>query len=124
MWGHFRARAALVRRAMGRPALAASFRIWKHTIYFHKLHTAARERGKALRKQRTQDLLQAASKAALDRDFREHHRIIQVLAPKAPPVIPDARDKCASSAAREVGIDGLAAADACARSSDCSTSTA
>ena len=83
MWSHFRARAALIRRVRGRPSLAAAFKIWKHTMYFNKMHTAARERGKLLRRQRTLDLLQAARKAALDHDFREHHRIIQLLAPKA-----------------------------------------
>ena len=83
MWSHFRARAALIRRVRGRPSLAAAFKIWKHTMYFNKMHTAARERGKLLRKQRTLDLLQAARKAALDHDFREHHRLIQLLAPKA-----------------------------------------
>ena len=52
-------------------------------MYFNKMHKASHERGKLLRKQRTLDLLQAARQAALDHDFREHHRLIHMLAPKA-----------------------------------------
>ena len=81
MCGQFRARAALKRRTLERPNLAA-FRMWKHTMYFHRLHRAAEE-GKTLRKQRTADLPEAARQAAMNHDFREHHRIVQALVPKA-----------------------------------------
>ena len=83
MWSHFRSRAAIVRQCGRRLSLHAAFKIWKHTMYFNRLHKAALARGKALRKKRREDLLDQACKAALERDYREHHRLINLLAPKA-----------------------------------------
>ena len=83
MWGHFRARSAIIRKSLGKPTLAESFRIWKHTMYFHRLHRAAQTRGKLLRKQKQQELLESARQAAERHDFREHHRLIQTMAPRA-----------------------------------------
>ena len=83
MWGHFRARAALRRKSTARPTLKRLFLIWKHTFYFNKMHIAARERGKHLRKQRIHDLLEQAKVAAQDHNFREHHKIVNRLAPRA-----------------------------------------
>ena len=83
MWGHFRARSAIIRKALGKPTLAESFRIWKHTMYFHRLHRAAQERGKLLRKQKQQEMLTTARRAAEQHDFREHYRLIQTMAPRA-----------------------------------------
>ena len=83
MWGHFRARAALRRKSTARPTLKRLFLIWKHTFYFNKMHVAARERGKHLRKQRIHDLLEQAKVAAQDHNFREHHKIVNRLAPRA-----------------------------------------
>ncbi|CAE7946933.1 Capn15 [Symbiodinium sp. KB8] len=83
MWGHFRARSAIIRKSMGRPTLAESFRIWKHTMFFHRLHRAARARGKVLRKQKQTEMLETARHAAERHDFREHYRPIQTMAPRA-----------------------------------------
>ena len=83
MWSHFRARSAIIRKSLGKPTLAESFRIWKHTMYFHRLHRAAQTRGKLLRKQKQQELLESARQAAERHDFREHHRLIQTMAPRA-----------------------------------------
>ena len=83
MWSHFRSRAAIVHQCGRRLSLQATFKIWKHAMYFDRLHKAALARGKALRKQRREDLLAQAHKAALERDYREHHRLINLLAPKA-----------------------------------------
>ena len=52
-------------------------------MYFNKLHKAAQARGKALRKQHREDLLAQARQAAKEHDYREHHRLINLLAPKA-----------------------------------------
>ena len=47
------------------------------------MHVAARERGRDLRKQRIHDLLEQAKVAAQDHNFREHHKIVNRLAPRA-----------------------------------------
>ncbi|CAE7581974.1 unnamed protein product [Symbiodinium sp. CCMP2592] len=52
-------------------------------MYFRKLHRAAKERGTLLRKQRLQGMLTLAHKAAADHDYREHHKLINQLAPRA-----------------------------------------
>ena len=83
MWGHFRARSALIRSSMGKPTLADSFRIWKHTMFFHRLHRAAQVRGKVLQKQKQTEMLETAKQAAERHDFREHYRLIQAMAPRA-----------------------------------------
>ena len=75
--------AALLRRSTSSPTVKSLFFIWKHTFYFNKLHLAAKERGKLLRKQRLNSLLEQARRAAQDKDFREHHKLINQLAPKA-----------------------------------------
>ena len=80
MWSHFRSRAAIVRQCGRRLSLHVAFKIWKHTMYFNRLHRAALARGKALRKKRREDLLDQARKAALERDYREHHRLINLKA--------------------------------------------
>ena len=67
MWGHFRARATLLRKSPARPTLERLFLIWKHTFYFNKMH----------------DLLEQAKVAAQDHNFREHHKIVNRLAPRA-----------------------------------------
>ena len=52
-------------------------------MYFHRLHRAAQARGKLLRKQKQQEMLDTARRAAEQHDFREHYRLIQTMAPRA-----------------------------------------